>query len=364
MNSENNLIIMEDINLLKFDPENPRIPSDINKNDEKEILDWMLNDATLIELMGSIGESGYFSAEPLLVVKDGNGAYIVVEGNRRLAAVKLLNNPELAPRKMKAVSVVVQKAKIKPSHLPIIIYSNRDKIIDYLGYRHVTGIKEWGPLAKAKYLKQLYYRYFEEEQEAIYKKLAQIIGSRADYANKLLIGLALFNEIAEEGFYDIPGLNENTLNFSLITTATSYNKITAFLGLSFDDLDLTNVNKNHLRELTKWLFERVDSAPARVAESRNLNELSYVVANEKALTAFRQGTPLAQAVLYTEEPDESFHNKVLNAKSEIVYAREISHLLKKTYPYESDVDTLDEIKNISQQLGKHVKDILRSEEGD
>ena len=45
---------------LKFDPENPRLPSGINGHKEAEVLQWMLSDATILELMGAIGERGYF----------------------------------------------------------------------------------------------------------------------------------------------------------------------------------------------------------------------------------------------------------------------------------------------------------------
>ena len=48
---------------LVFDPENPRLPSTIDGNNEEEVLRWMLRDGALIELMGSIGEKGYFHGE-------------------------------------------------------------------------------------------------------------------------------------------------------------------------------------------------------------------------------------------------------------------------------------------------------------
>ena len=84
---------------LIYDPKNPRLPSSLVKGDnEKDVINWMLSDAAILELMGSIGEKGFFPAEPLLVVKSAEkeGKYIVVEGNRRLTAAKLLKHPELA----------------------------------------------------------------------------------------------------------------------------------------------------------------------------------------------------------------------------------------------------------------------------
>jgi hypothetical protein len=57
---------------ITFDPDNPRLPDpDEVKRDETSILNWMLDDASILELMGSIGEHGFFPGEPLLVVPNG-----------------------------------------------------------------------------------------------------------------------------------------------------------------------------------------------------------------------------------------------------------------------------------------------------
>lgn len=48
----------------------------------------MLDDGEAQDLMSSIGQQDYFPGEPLLVVSAGNDSFIVVEGNRRLAASK------------------------------------------------------------------------------------------------------------------------------------------------------------------------------------------------------------------------------------------------------------------------------------
>lgn len=47
-------------------------------------------------------------------------------------------------------------SKNAPSVAPCIIYDNEADIIDYLGYRHITGVKDWGALEKARYLDRLY----------------------------------------------------------------------------------------------------------------------------------------------------------------------------------------------------------------
>ena len=80
---------------LILDPQNPRLPKSMGNKSEKEIINFFLSDASLIELMLAIGKNDFFEGEQLLVVSEGD-KYLVIEGNRRLSAVKLLHNPEIA----------------------------------------------------------------------------------------------------------------------------------------------------------------------------------------------------------------------------------------------------------------------------
>ena len=68
-NNAKNSISYIDINSLKFDSENPRLPVKRRNASEKSIIEWMLLDAGLLELISSIGQNGFFHGEPLLVEK-------------------------------------------------------------------------------------------------------------------------------------------------------------------------------------------------------------------------------------------------------------------------------------------------------
>ena len=82
---------------LKLDLFNPRLPKSKQGKDEEEIIKFMLLESATLELMMAIGENDFFAGEQLLAVPDEEeGKYIVVEGNRRLTAVKLLSKPELS----------------------------------------------------------------------------------------------------------------------------------------------------------------------------------------------------------------------------------------------------------------------------
>lgn len=166
------------LNNLKFDAQNPRLPMRLQGvTDENKVIDYMVKYGNVTELMLSIGETGYSEAEPLLVVKEGTDKYIVVEGNRRLAALKLLNDSELTKVRIQSINSVVSGAKYIPEEVPCIVYASREDVLDYLGYRHITGVKDWGALEKARYLDQLYQIHIKSTpQEKIYQKLAKMIG--------------------------------------------------------------------------------------------------------------------------------------------------------------------------------------------
>ncbi|HNN13407.1 MAG TPA: ParB/Srx family N-terminal domain-containing protein [Anaerolineales bacterium] len=337
------------INQLHFDPENPRLPEYIDGENENQILEWMLGDASLIELMGSIGEQGYFPGEPLLGYQRKDGIYIVVEGNRRLAATKLLHSPDKAPSHKKTVQAVSSEASNKPLTLPMFVYPTRNEILTYLGYRHVTGIKPWDPLAKARYLKQLFEMQSDKGEQAKYKVLAKKIGSRADYVARLLAGYALYEKIANDNFFGIKGLDEGSIDFSVLTTATNYSNIYEFLGLeSSSDPSLKGLKPENLKNLVSWIFEKSNEGKSRVGESRNLSVLNKIVENKKALKAWEDGASLENAAMLTEAPMEIFKTSIMQSQSNLDLARSYSHLVDK--PEQTFLEILRDIKRIAGDL--------------
>lgn len=349
---------------LRFDPENPRLPTGVDVHDGSAVLAWMLNDATIIELMGSIGQQGYFPGEPLLCVPvqgQDAGDYLVVEGNRRLAAVVLLLEPELAKVRRKAVLDVATGADYRPELLPALVFQDRGEILDYLGYRHITGIKEWDPLAKARYLWQLARKYEGRDQAETFRELAKTIGSRGDYVARLLTGLALYDVIAENDFFGLRGLDETAIKFSLLTTALTYNNIVSFLGLgSSQDPNLRGIELASLERLTSWMFERGPEGNTRVGESRNLSDLSAVVASEEALKYFNRGMALEDAAMLTEMPTQIFQKMILQAKDRLEIAQK--HLHRVDNPTAEDMELLVELMQLIRDMRTIVRERLETEE--
>ena len=143
-------IIYRSIDVLLFDPLNPRVPVSRRSSGQESIVQYMIDNENLIDVIASIGEQNFFPGEPLLVVKSSTeqDKYDVVEGNRRLASLFVLNNLELVTSKKNAIRQLVEEAKFKPDSVPTLLFDTRDEILDYLGYKHITGIDDWDSLQK------------------------------------------------------------------------------------------------------------------------------------------------------------------------------------------------------------------------
>lgn len=307
---------------LHFDAENPRFSRTLDGSSESEVLRFMLEDAGLVDLMRSIAAQGFFPGEPLLVSPAPQlGEWIVVEGNRRLAASKLLADPDLAPTRKKTVATVAQSATPSDA-LPCIQFKTREAILVHLGYRHVTGIKEWDPLAKARFLQQRFDDFSGMPQER-FKELARTIGSRSDYVGRLLASLGIYEFAAEREFFGIEGVTEEAVDFSLISSVLAYATIVEYLGLSSSqDVDLASVDAEHVENLFRWVFERTSGKRKTVlGESRNIKILADVVASERALAALEGGLTLQAASEFIGGAKE-FRVYMETARQNLVLARE------------------------------------------
>src|SRR6476661_11094325 len=102
---------------LRFDPDNPRFfGSDEDRNKtQDELYKGLIEEYGALGLIDSLLMNGFMPYEPL-VVRPSGGKYIVIEGNRRLAAVKyILANT-------KALSSQAKSPIKQLSRIPCIIF--------------------------------------------------------------------------------------------------------------------------------------------------------------------------------------------------------------------------------------------------
>lgn len=297
------------VSVLDFDPQNPRFPEAVNSGPVSELIECFIRDERLLEIVTSIADQGYFDGEPLLVVGigNGNGRYRVIEGNRRLAALKLLTGELPVPPGRTSVEDVCEGAAHRPLDVPCLVFPHEDKIMRYLGFRHITGIKSWGSLQKARYIKKMRDRFYtgmvgKEQMTA----LAREIGSRSDYVAQMLTALNLYERAEAKNFYDVKGLDPQEIEFSVLSTAISYSNIATYIGLDGrQDMTGAGANDEHLKNLLSWMFvARGDQKPV-LGDSRNLKQLAAVVESSAAISMLEKNGNLEAAYQLSRGPSQA-----------------------------------------------------------
>ncbi len=153
---------------LSFYPENPRVYSVLNvangEPDQDAIEDVMIKLDHVKQLKESIKANGGL-IDPL-IVRDGD--FVVLEGNSRLAAYRILNSND-----------PIKWAKVKCKVLPKDISDKA--IFTLLGQYHIIGRKDWSPYEQAGYL----YRRIENSKQPL-DYMAEELGLKKSRAKKMV----------------------------------------------------------------------------------------------------------------------------------------------------------------------------------
>lgn len=347
---------------LHFDPENPRFYRLNDPSSVEAVIEEMLDDEGVEELMLSIGQKGYFEGEPLLIAADKNGKRVVVEGNRRLAATKLLNGEIIPPKRRSAnVKLIREETQYKPpTELPCIVYPTRREVLQYLGFRHITGIKQWDSLSKARYLAQLRDEFYPDLEKAKQlKSLAKDIGNKPDYVGKLLTALSLYQRAEDNKFFALP-IRAEDIEFSYLTTALNYKPIRTWLGLeSPTDIEMPNLDADNLESAFAWMFAKDQQGRTILGESRNLKELACIVESGDAIQVLKDTGRLSEAFLYSDGPQAALQTAMEQADERI---RVIWNMLQKTRPLsEAHADKADELFDRIRDVRRYIREKLEEE---
>ena len=300
---------------LCLDRMNPRLAEhDIGpKTPEKEIITILWEVMDVQELVQSIVASGYFQHEPLIVVreKDKN---IVIEGNRRLVAVKVLLDRYLAEQVGCQIRIKNQKALEALEHLPVIL-SQREDSWRYLGFKHINGPAKWSSYAKAHYIADIHRKY-----RVPLADIAEQIGDRHKTVQRLYRGLMVIEQAEEEQVFDRANRYRTRFAFSHLYTGLDYDGINGFLSLSPSSEEharpVPQEAVEKLGEFCAWLYGNKKQEVQPVIQSQNpdLRNLDTVLKNRESLAALRGGVPLVKALEIGREPAAVLEESLLDAK--------------------------------------------------
>jgi hypothetical protein len=290
---------------LLLDPENPRLPEELRGSSQQELLVYIEAHYKLDELAFSMATKGYFSEEPLLVVPlaGSPGKRVVVEGNRRLATLMLLTEPANQERINKPIYRKLAAQALAEGHdltsVAVRQYPSKARILEYLGFRHVSGIMQWEAEAKARFVHMLI-----AEQGYSFEKAAQTIGSRRDAIRRQFVAWCAILQARSAGVDVSPAVKR----FGVFYRALQNAKVREFLHLSgwLDAtpelrLPIAAGEEHRLDEFLGFIF-----GPNRVIrDSRQLDDLARVLADPLALEVLRQERDVSAAVREIPEDQTS-----------------------------------------------------------
>ncbi len=326
---------------LHFDYENPRLAEfSINENSsESEILQILWTTMAVDEIVLSIAASGFFPHEQLIVMEENRGGVlckIVIEGNRRLAAVKAILNPETIEGLInsKVVFDVSTEIKSQIRNLPAIKVISREQSWRFIGYKHINGAAKWGGYAKAQYISRIH-----KEFKIPLKAIAQQIGDTNQTVQKLYQGFRVIKQAEENNVFDAADVWGNRLYFSHLSTALGYEGIQNYLDIQKDNVEypVSADKMEDLGEFLGWLFGSKTKKNRPIIESQNpdLRRLDAVLKHNEATILLKDGTPLIYAYEISQPKKDIFEHSLVQAKKELQKANSYSSIA-----YDGNIEAL------------------------
>ncbi len=140
---------------LHLDAKNPRLGRETSARAPREIIQYLFEHDKALEVAQSIAARGYFPNEPLLAIKE-NDQLVVVEGNRRLAALKALREPGLLEGAMHRQLERLFRQIENPNDIasvPVTLAPSRRATDRQIAARHVgTPVLAWQAENRASFI--------------------------------------------------------------------------------------------------------------------------------------------------------------------------------------------------------------------
>jgi DNA-directed RNA polymerase subunit N (RpoN/RPB10) len=293
------------VDKLLFDPANPRFGkksaqytiSEIAKQQDRiqRILEGDPHYA--LRLVESFKKNGFIRYEPL-VVRELAGKYVVIEGNRRLAAVHYIHsNPD---------GIFSQELIEKLKNIPVLVFheaEDQSHIQDmrvYLGVRHLFGFKDWPAESKATFLDEQIHSGEDLE------RTVDELGIKKTTVRRYLVPFRMVRKAKQH----LKGISDQ--EFWILGEALSRSGIPEYIELEVnpDTFEVEGYNLAKLRKLIDFLYGEFkdgsrDVRTRKITDTRDSSNLAKVLSDSTALGRLEHGASLDEALLEVQTPTEN-----------------------------------------------------------
>lgn len=288
----------------KADPTGPKL--------QERIRNFIYKNFNVQDLIESIIQVGFLKMDRIVVTKHGEGQYIVIEGNRRTAAIKTL----LKSHENKEITLsgeILDSIK----NIEVLLLNCDAKDIRYAtwflqGIRHISGIKNWGPYQQAELVNTLM-----QEENMSFTNAGKAIGAGARKAAQMYRAYRGLKQMEKDDEFAVEAKADLFSHFE-----QAYIKIPIRNWLDWDESELKYRDKNNLKLFYKWITSGNDhegQGKVKAVDVRSL--LPLVIKNKEARNAFLDGDvtlEMAHGVALVSEGEYSnWHPAIKSATAQI-----------------------------------------------
>lgn len=273
---------------LLLDPNNPRFfekSKKVAKNRyaEDKVQDEALKEISnynITDLVNSILMNGFLQMDRIVVKKlSEQDFYFALEGNRRLAALKVLNDKidrGLIDEDEHDYEYL-NKLKIDISEIEVLVYEGDQEDISWMlqGIRHISGIKDWSPTQRAKLVTDLI-----ENKDADFSSVGKQFGLSAIAVGRLYRGYKGLQQMQQDVEH---GRNAKNEYFSLFEEAHKNKEVRKWLG--WDDKAFSYTDSDNFGQFCSWICPddecESEKNSRRIHDPKHVRILSNLIARNR-----------------------------------------------------------------------------------
>ena len=241
----------------------------------------------------------------MVVRESEEDTYTVVEGNRRLAALKILHGSPEADD-VGFVGIDMSAARLEQLRdIPCVPISDRNQIHAYLGFRHIGGLKTWPPEAKARYLQAEVRHLVAESFTDPFRELARRVGSNAQGVRNPYLAIRILLYARDEFGLNVAYVQDH--RFGVWLRCLNSAEIRHYIGLgqarTYGDIEqaLGGIDRDKLLEVLEDLESKGGRSRAVLGDSRDVTIYGRALASERARATLRSTGDLSLARQVVEE---------------------------------------------------------------
>jgi hypothetical protein len=229
-----------------------------------------------------------------------------LEGNRRLAAIKLISDPALAAScKISVPKSIPQKVKNSIQEVTVYRVAKESDAEAFIGFKHINGPHRWDAYAKARFVFAWYKR--ERKNKLSIEAIARQTGDTNNTIRAYISSMYVLEQAESAGLFEIGDrFNRSRFAFSHLYTALGRKEYLSFLGLEKgwdsepNDKPVPDENEPQLQETLLYMYgSRKDSkTPLVQSQNPDLKHLGECLVERTALSRIRSGATLS--VAYSE----------------------------------------------------------------